>query len=114
MYTPCNTPNNKVSSISVCRLAGELLAQTHFRERESTGNYSQMQKTLHKQQVSDIKKWTQTIQDLWNTCLKYGFYFLHTSTYPRTITIDCFVLDSGRTLVRSEYGYSKGSPNTNS
>jgi hypothetical protein len=32
----------------------------------------------------------------------------------RTLPIESFVHDNGRTLVRAEYGYPKGSPNTNS
>jgi hypothetical protein len=31
-----------------------------------------------------------------------------------TFPIESFAYDSGRALVRAEYGYPKGSPNTNS
>jgi hypothetical protein len=44
-----------------------------------------------------------------NTTLGYGFHFEHRN--PRTFPIDSFAHDSGRTLVRPEYGYPKGSPN---
>jgi hypothetical protein len=33
-------------------------------------------------------------------------------TYSSTLSIESFVRDSGRTLVRAEYGYPKGSPIT--
>jgi hypothetical protein len=35
-------------------------------------------------------------------------------TYSRTFPIEILAHDSGRTLVRAEYGYPKGSPDTNS
>jgi hypothetical protein len=35
-------------------------------------------------------------------------------TNSRTFPIESLVHDSGRTLVCTEYGYPKGSPNTNS
>jgi hypothetical protein len=41
-----------------------------------------------------------------------GFHFQHRN--PRTLPIESFAYDSGRTLVRAEYGYPKGSPYTNS
>jgi hypothetical protein len=37
-----------------------------------------------------------------------------TSRNSRTFPIEILAHDSGRTLVRAEYGYPKGSPNTNS
>jgi hypothetical protein len=44
--------------------------------------------------------------------LGYGFHFQHRN--PRPFPIDSLAHDSGRALVRAEYGYPKGSPNTNS
>jgi hypothetical protein len=53
---------------------------------------------------------TQTNLDLQNTTLGYGFHFQHTDS--RRIPIEGLAHDSGRTLVCVEYGYPKGSPNT--
>jgi hypothetical protein len=50
--------------------------------------------------------------DLRNTTLVYGFHFQNRNS--RTFPIESLALDSGRTLVCAEYGYPKGSPNTNS
>jgi hypothetical protein len=44
--------------------------------------------------------------------LGYGFHFHHRNS--RTFPIESLAHDSGRTLVCAEYGYPKGSPNTNS
>jgi hypothetical protein len=46
-----------------------------------------------------------------NTALVYGFYFQCRNS--RTFPTESLAHDSGRTLVRAEYGYRKGSPNTN-
>jgi hypothetical protein len=55
---------------------------------------------------------THTNPDLWNTTVGYGLHFKHRNT--RTLPIYSFAHDCGRALVRAEYGYLKGSPNTNS
>jgi hypothetical protein len=47
--------------------------------------------------------------DLRNTTLGYGFRFQHRNT--RTVPIDSFAHESGRNMVRAEYGYPKGFPN---
>jgi hypothetical protein len=67
--------------------------------------------TLYKQQTSLTQSNTQTNLDLWNTTLGYGFHIQHRSfgTFP----VEDLAHDSGRTLVRAEYFYLKGSPNTN-
>jgi hypothetical protein len=44
--------------------------------------------------------------------LSHIFHFIIKN--PRTLLIESLVHDSGRTSVRAEYGYPKGSPNTNS
>jgi hypothetical protein len=44
--------------------------------------------------------------------LGYGFHFQHRN--PRTFPIESLAHDSGRTSVRAECGYPKGSPNTDS
>jgi hypothetical protein len=95
------------------------LAQTHFRKMETRNHPHQnvlvtrtQVKTLHKQQTSLIQSNTQTNLHLRNTTLGYGFHFQHRS--PRTLSIESFSHDSGWTLVHVEYGYPKGSPNTNS
>jgi hypothetical protein len=49
--------------------------------------------------------------DLQNTALGYGFHFQH--RHSRTFPNESLTYDSGRTLVCAEYGYPKGSPNTN-
>jgi hypothetical protein len=49
---------------------------------------------------------------LQNITLGYGFHFQHRN--PKMLPIESFVHDSGRTLVRAEYCYPKGSPDTNS
>jgi hypothetical protein len=54
----------------------------------------------------------QTNMDFQNTTLGYGFHFQHRNS--RTFPIESLAHDSGRTLVRAEYGYPKGSPNANS
>jgi hypothetical protein len=46
-----------------------------------------------------------------NTTLGYGFHFQHRN--PRTFPIESLAHESGRALVRAEYGYPKGSSNTN-
>jgi hypothetical protein len=43
--------------------------------------------------------------------LGYGFHFQHRNS--GTFPIESLAHDSGRTLVRAEDGYPKGSPNTN-
>jgi hypothetical protein len=53
-----------------------------------------------------------TNMGLQNTTLEYGFHFQHRNL--RTLPTESFAHDSGRTLVRAEYGYLKGSPITNS
>jgi hypothetical protein len=53
-----------------------------------------------------------TIVPQTNTTLGYGFHFQHRN--PRTFPIESLAHDSGRTSVCAEYGYPKGSPNTNS
>jgi hypothetical protein len=96
------------------------LAQTHFCKTETTRNHPHQNvlvtrtqvKTLYKQQTPHIKNNSQTNLDLRNTTLGDGFHFQHRN--PRTLPVESFVHDSGRTLVRAEYGYPKGSPNTNS
>jgi hypothetical protein len=50
--------------------------------------------------------------DLQNATLGYGFHFQHRNY--RTFPIESLAHDSGRTLICAEYGYLKGSPNTNS
>jgi hypothetical protein len=69
-------------------------------------------KTLYKQQTSLIQSNTKTNLDLRNTTLGYGFQFQHRNfgTFP----VKDRAHDNGRTSVRAEYGYPKGSPNTNS
>jgi hypothetical protein len=69
-------------------------------------------KTLYKQQTSLIQNNTQTNLDLRNTTLGYGFHIQHGNfgMFP----VEDLAHDSGRTLVRAEYGYPKGSPNTDS
>jgi hypothetical protein len=69
-------------------------------------------KTLYKQQTSHIYNNTQTNLDLQNTTLGYSFHLKHRN--PRMFPIESFAHHSGRTLVCAEYGYPKGSPNTNS
>jgi hypothetical protein len=49
--------------------------------------------------------------DLLNIILVYGLYFKYRN--PRTFPVYGFAHDCRRTLVRAEYGYPKGSPNTN-
>jgi hypothetical protein len=53
-----------------------------------------------------------TILDLRNRTLGYSFHFQHRNS--RTLPIEIFAHDSGRTLVCAEYGYPKESPHTNS
>jgi hypothetical protein len=69
-------------------------------------------KTLYIQQTSLIQSNTQTNLDLRNTTLGYGFHFQHRNF--RTFPVEDLAHDTGRTLVRAEYGYQKESPNTNS
>jgi hypothetical protein len=47
-----------------------------------------------------------------NTTLGYGFHFQHRNS--TTFPIESLAHDSGLTSVCAEYGYLKGSPNTNS
>jgi hypothetical protein len=53
---------------------------------------------------------------IYKTILKptpgYDLHFQHRN--PIMLPIESFVRDSGCTLVSAEYGYPKGSPNTNS
>jgi hypothetical protein len=70
-------------------------------------------KTLHKQQTSHtyIKQYSNQ-SGLRNATLGNGFYLQHRKS--RTLPIESFAHDSGHTLLCAEYGYLKGSPNTNS
>jgi hypothetical protein len=69
-------------------------------------------KTLYKQQILIYKTilkpiWTYGIQ-LWGTASTSNIEILE------PFRIENLAHDSGRTLVRAEYGYPKGSSNTNS
>jgi hypothetical protein len=96
------------------------LAQTHFHKTETTRNHLHQNvlatgtqvKTLYKQQNSLIQSNTQTNLDVRNTTLVYGFHVQH--RHFGTFPVEDLVHDSGRTLVRVEHDYLKGSPNTNS
>jgi hypothetical protein len=68
--------------------------------------------TLYKQQISHILNNTQTNLDLRNTTLGYGFHFQ--CKISLNVSNRNLGHNSGRTLVCAEYGYPKGSPNTNS
>jgi hypothetical protein len=46
-----------------------------------------------------------------NTTHGYGFHFQH--RYPRMLPIERLAHDSGHNFIHAEYGYPKGSPNTN-
>jgi hypothetical protein len=65
--------------------------------------------TLHKLEASCN---TKTNLDLTNTTPGYAFRFQHKNS--RTFPVEDLEHDSGRTLVSAEYGYPKGSPDTNS
>jgi hypothetical protein len=114
----CNSPK-KMSSILGYTLTGDL-PQIHFRKTETTRNHPHQNvlvtrtqvKTLYNQQTSHIWNNTETNLDLRNTTLGYGFHFQHRNS--RTFPIESLANDSGRTLVCTKYGYTKGSPNTNS
>jgi hypothetical protein len=69
-------------------------------------------KTFYKQQTSHIYNNSETYLVLRNTTLGYGFHFQHRNS--RMVPIESLVHDSGTALVCAEYGYPKGSPNTNS
>jgi hypothetical protein len=56
--------------------------------------------------------YAQTNLDLRNATLGHGFHFQHRN--PGKFPIESSGHDSGRTSVRPECGYPKGSPNTNS
>jgi hypothetical protein len=52
-------------------------------------------------------------------CVHIAYCILYNETFvaryhPGTFPIESLAHDNGRTLVRAEYGYPKGSPNTNS
>jgi hypothetical protein len=64
--------------------------------------------TLYKQQISLIQRNTLTNPDLRNATLGYGFHFQHRNF--GTFVIESLAHDSGRTMVRAEFGYTKGSP----
>jgi hypothetical protein len=55
---------------------------------------------------------SEIVLDLRNTTLGYGFNFQYRKS--RTFPIESFAHDSGRTFIRAEYGYPKGSSNTKS
>jgi hypothetical protein len=57
-----------------------------------------------------LKMYKTMIPDLRNTALGYHFQHRNSRTFP----IESLAHDSGCTLVCAEYGYPKGSPNTNS
>jgi hypothetical protein len=96
------------------------LAQTHFRKKETTRNHPPPKvlvtrtqvKSLYKQQTSLIQSKTQTNLHLRNTTLGYGFHFQH--RHFGTFPVEDLAREIGRALVRAEYGYPKGSANTNS
>jgi hypothetical protein len=96
------------------------LAQTHFRKTETTRNQPHQNvlvtrtqvKTLYKEQTSLIQSNTETNLDLRNTALGHDFHIQHRNFV--TFAVEDLSHDSGRALVRVEYGYPKGSPNTNS
>jgi hypothetical protein len=68
------------------------------------------QNSLQATNFSYIKQYSN--QSGLNATLGYGFHFQHRNS--RTFPIESLAHDSGRTSVRAEYGYPKGSPNTNS
>jgi hypothetical protein len=55
--------------------------------------------------------YTAILKPIWNTTLGYGFHIEHRNF--ETFPFEDLAHDSGRTLARAEYGYSKGSQNTN-
>jgi hypothetical protein len=59
---------------------------------------------------SYIKQYSTNL-DLRNTTLWYGFHFQH--RHSRAFPIKSLAHDNGLTLVYAEYGFQKGSPNTN-
>jgi hypothetical protein len=67
---------------------------------------------LYEQQTSIIQSNTPTNLVLRSTTLGYCFHIQHINfgMFP----VEDLAHDSGRTLVRAEYGYPKKSPNTNS
>jgi hypothetical protein len=69
-------------------------------------------KTFYKQQTPHPQNYTQINLDLQNTTLAYGFHIQHINfgTFP----VEELAHDNGCTLVRAEYGYPNGYPNTNS
>jgi hypothetical protein len=67
---------------------------------------------LYKQQTSHIQNNTQANLGLRNTTLWYGFHFQQRNS--RTFTNESLAHYSALTLACAEYGYTKGSPNTNS
>jgi hypothetical protein len=99
-----------MSSILSYNLTGDLPGKNTFCKTEITRNHPHQNVlvTCYKQQTSH----PQTNLDLRNTTLVYGFHFQH--RHSRMFPIESLVHDNGRTLVCVEYGYPKGSPNTNS
>jgi hypothetical protein len=96
------------------------VAQTHIHRTETAGNDAHKNalatwtevKSLHKQQTSNIQTNNQTRLDLRNTTPEYCFHIQN--IHPGTFPFESFTHDSGRILVRAEFGYPKGSLNTNS
>jgi hypothetical protein len=72
--------------------------------------------TVYKQSYTILSNYIPDIA--WTQCLIYickinrAFHCQHRGS--RTFPVESREHDSGRTLVRAEYGYPKGSPNTNS
>jgi hypothetical protein len=116
----CNSPKKKISSISGYTLTGDLPRTKTFSQSGKTRNHRHQNvlatrmyvKILYKLQTSHRQNNIRTNLDLRNTTLGYGFHFQQRNS--RTFPIESLAHDSGRNLVRAEYGYPKGSPDTNS
>jgi hypothetical protein len=75
-----------------------------FGYSEVSENYPQATNFSH------IKN-TETNLDLSNATLGYGYHFQHRNS--KTVPIESFEHNSGRTLVRAKDSYPEGSKNTN-
>jgi hypothetical protein len=73
---------------------------------------SVLQIHLFHSMIIQVVSYILTNLDLQNSTLGYGFHFQHRNS--RTFPIENLSHYSERTLIYSEYGYPKGSPNTNS
>jgi hypothetical protein len=114
-YTKRNVPPGpyKEWATPPKKMMSSILGYTLTEDLPGTNTFSQNGKNYESPSPTNfsyIKQYSN--QSGLTKTLGHGFHFQHRNS--RTFPVESLARDSGRTLVCAEYGYPKGSPNTNS